>query len=250
MDEQQILSVLHRGKADAHFEPLLADFLWAQGYFDFWDIYLSALPLERIQFSDEKASQPLIEGLAIAPLRSLISKAFRQITHWYEVPLANDRDFFLCAFERMAVLMSERPTVEELYHSNCGQIPDSAGIYRIVAPEGMQIRFLDTATNTAAPLYLAEDLRNRYEKCRNRSILYIGKAGGKRGLRQRLRQYMNYGWNQASNHKGGRAIWQMEHAGQLLVEYECCENCAEREHQLLKLFREKNGAYPVANHKG
>lgn len=45
-----------------------------------------------------------------------------------------------------------------------------------------------------------------------RKILYIGKAGGEKSsdLHHRLELYLKYGVGQAKNHKGGRAIWQIE----------------------------------------
>ena len=45
-----------------------------------------------------------------------------------------------------------------------------------------------------------------------RKILYIGKAGGEKNsdLYNRLGLYMKYGVGKAQNHKGGRAIWQID----------------------------------------
>lgn len=54
------------------------------------------------------------------------------------------------------------------------------------------------------------------------SLIAQSIANGKKGLRQRLKQYVNYGWNHAANHKGGRAVWQIEDAEFLLLAYEEC----------------------------
>ncbi len=45
-----------------------------------------------------------------------------------------------------------------------------------------------------------------------KKILYIGKAGGEKNsdLYNRLGLYMKYGVGNAQNHKGGRAIWQID----------------------------------------
>lgn len=58
---------------------------------------------------------------------------------------------------------------------------------------------------------------------------------------------MKYGWNEAVNHKGGRAIWQIEHAENRLLTYEACEEADVREHSLLKEFRDKYDTLPLAN---
>lgn len=114
----------------------------------------------------------------------------------------------------------------------------------------MPIHFTEQAYNPSAKLYSAEQLSRKYSTCTNQEILYIGKADGKKGLRQRLKQYMNYGWGHATNHKGGRAIWQIEDAGLLLLAFEECEDARAREKQLLADYKAKNGSYPLANWRG
>lgn len=141
-------------------------------------------------------------------------------------------------------------TLETLYRSSCQGIPDAPGVYWVLAPEGLPIQFEPAALNRSAPLYPVDLLMQKYAACKDKRILYIGKASGKKGLRQRLRQYMKYGWNKAVNHKGGRAIWQIQNAGMLLLTYEPCPDCVEREHQLLRDYRAVNGCYPLANWRG
>lgn len=48
----------------------------------------------------------------------------------------------------------------------------------------------------------------------------------------------------------GRAVWQIEDAGLLLLAYEACENAGVREKQLLAEYKAKNGNYPLANWRG
>ena len=105
-------------------------------------------------------------------------------------------------------------------------------------------------TSPKAKIYPAKKLQEKYEGCADQSILYIGKAEGKRGLRQRLKQYMDYGRGNGNIHAGGRAVWQISDCGLLLLAYEACENPGERERQLLQEYREKNGSYPLANWRG
>lgn len=141
-------------------------------------------------------------------------------------------------------------TLGTLYSLSCQNIPDGPGVYWVLAPEGLPIQFEPTALNSAATFYSVNVLAKKYAACKDKRVLYIGKASGKKGLRQRLRQYMKYGWNEAANHKGGRAIWQIKNAGMLLLTYEPCADCVAREHQLLREYRDANGCYPLANWRG
>lgn len=141
-------------------------------------------------------------------------------------------------------------TLETLYRSSCQGIPDVPGVYWVLTPEGFPIRFEPTSPNPAAPFYSVDLLAQKYASCKDKQVLYIGKASGKKGLRQRLKQYMKYGWGETVNHKGGRAIWQIQNAGMLLLAYEPCSDCVAREHQLLHDYRTANGCYPLANWRG
>ena len=141
-------------------------------------------------------------------------------------------------------------TLQTLYSCGCDCIPEGSGVYRVLRPEGMPIRFTEHTYNHSAKLYPVEVLPHKYEDCKDQETLYIGKADGKSGLRQRLKQYMNYGWDKATNHKGGRAIWQIEGAEFLLLTFEECEDARVREKQLLADYKAKNGSYPLANWRG
>lgn len=141
-------------------------------------------------------------------------------------------------------------TLETLYRFSCEGIPDKPGVYWVLAPKDVPIRFESTALNLAAPLYHADILSQKYADCCDKQILYIGKASGKGGLQQRVQQYIKYGWNEAVNHKGGRAVWQIRDAGILLLTYEPCSDCIAWEHTLLHEYKEANGCYPLANWRG
>ena len=141
-------------------------------------------------------------------------------------------------------------TLQALYDCGCGCVPEVSGVYRVLRPEGMMIRFTEHIYNRSAKLYPVEKLSRKYMNCADQETLYIGKADGRKGLRQRIKQYMDYGWSHAANHKGGRAIWQIEDAGLLLLAYEECEDAETREKQLLADYKAKNGSYPLANWRG
>lgn len=156
-------------------------------------------------------------------------------------------------FQRLKeVCPSSRPavTVGELCANHCRSIPDTPGIYWIFAPEGMPVLFHEREYHPKAQIYPLEKLHNKFALCTEHKTLYIGKAEGKRGLQQRLKQYMDYSQGKGTIHRGGRAIWQIENAEFLLVAYETCEHPSIQEHQLLQCYRKQNGTYPLANWRG
>lgn len=129
--------------------------------------------------------------------------------------------------------------------------PTDSGIYVIDVPKGFQVKFINATTaidvfNGRSMLYPAEELQEKYEQSDKRR-LYIGKAAGENGLRQRLRQMTQYGWRNATNKRGGRAIWQIENCYELLVGYHVCENPRIKETEALSKYIEDFGVMPVAN---
>ena len=123
-------------------------------------------------------------------------------------------------------------------------VPKSKGIYCIRVPAGMRIVFKDAIDNHPGDAYRVEYLETKRVPS---DILYIGKANGKSGLFQRLRQYMRYGFDGGNNHRGGRAIFQVEGYENLICRWCVCENCEEKERLLLENFKRKYGTYPIAN---
>ena len=144
-------------------------------------------------------------------------------------------------------------TIRELYESGFASIPKEQGVYFITAPEGwhpaFQSTFFRPAKRPCSP-YPAKLLEAKYQIQGCPQLLYIGKAGGRCGLRQRLRQYIRHGYGEVGNHMGGRAIWQSPNCETLLVSWEMCPHPDAREHQLLLQFRQQFGDYPLANWRG
>lgn len=165
-----------------------------------------------------------------------------------------DKDIsFLESVDRDPTLYQKHPTVStlaELHQTKCGSLPCQPGIYRVLVPEKLPISFIEGSDNLRAKGYPAAILEQKYGQCTGKTVLYIGKANGRGGLRQRVLQYVKYGWGTAVNHKGGRAIWQVKDYPLLLLEYEVCENCEQREHELLAAYKKENGTYPLANWRG
>lgn len=141
-------------------------------------------------------------------------------------------------------------TLGELIRLNCSNIPEEPGVYWILSPEGFSIRFHQMPYHPKCKLYPVELLQAKLTNCNDKQILYIGKAQGKKGLRQRVRQYMNYGQGKSNIHQGGRAVWQIEDSEFLLLGYEVCHHADVRERQLLSEYRAQNFFYPLANWRG
>lgn len=109
----------------------------------------------------------------------------------------------------------------------------------------MEVTFKEIIDNHPGTAYPIERLEAK--RVPSSDILYIGKANGEKGLFQRLRQYMRYGFGGGNNHRGGRAIFQVEGYENLICRWCICEHCEDKEHLLLENFKRKYGTYPIAN---
>ena len=163
--------------------------------------------------------------------------------------------------KEIAIILKERSgdmngceTLGNLWdHWNeCGKnVPETHGIYKIILPAEMELRFVERIEgHPAADTYDVETLTDKYKQSGYSKLLYVGKAGGRRGLRQRIRQYLLYGFGGGNDHRGGRAIFQIEGFRELVCEWEEIEDCKAAEHRLLEAFNAKYSVYPVANWQG
>lgn len=73
-------------------------------------------------------------------------------------------------------------TLKTLYETSCSDIPSVPGIYFIWLPDGMEIQFTDQVANHHAPLYPIDVLCDKYMSSKEKRLLYIGKASGKKGF--------------------------------------------------------------------
>lgn len=136
-------------------------------------------------------------------------------------------------------------------------IPDIRGVYMVVRTGGSIPKFLTTGSGGH---HKGEDPNVSIEKLRTKwvedtCVLYIGKAGDEgRGatLRSRLRQYLRFGHGKPEGHKGGRYIWQIEDADNLLFCWRPLPsgNPSETETTLIEEFKRRyDGRLPFANLK-
>lgn len=137
------------------------------------------------------------------------------------------------------------------------QIPDIRGVYMVVREIGNRPQFRTTESGGhykgTDPYVPIEKLRRNWveETC----VLYIGKAGDEHSqatLRSRLRQYLQFGAGKSRSHKGGRYIWQLEDAEDLLFCWKPLPsgNPPKEETALLAAFKgQYEGRLPFANLK-
>lgn len=77
-------------------------------------------------------------------------------------------------------------------------------------------------------------------------VLYIGKADQ---LRRRIGQFRRYGEGRATNHSGGRLIWQLAEPDQLRIAWKETPDRVpvEVEAEMIAMFRREYGKPPFAN---
>jgi hypothetical protein len=133
-------------------------------------------------------------------------------------------------------------------------IPDQPGVYLILMPPNVQPQFLKRGSagfialrDPNQPIKILEE-----KWVKETIVLYCGKAGGinmRSHLRGRLNQYLRHGRGHSARHWGGRYIWQLENAHDLIVCWKVCKKNTPRaeESNLLKEFYEKHHRLPFAN---
>jgi len=153
----------------------------------------------------------------------------------------------------MIELLENIYLINNLYDYGVSNIPNEKGIYMVLKPKKMSINILSTTTaiekyEDKSMIYDAIKLNTKYERT-DKTVLYIGKAGDNNKLRGRIRQLVRYGYREVDNHRGGRAIWQIENNKDLLIGYFLCNSPESKEKELLKIYKGQYGVLPLANWK-
>jgi hypothetical protein len=128
-------------------------------------------------------------------------------------------------------------------------VPRGPGVYVVVRPDPVAPRRF-TELSTAGwfkdrdPNVGIGDLERRWVL--GAATVYIGKASN---LRSRLDQYRRHGLGEPIGHWGGRFVWQLADASELLVAWRTVEgrDPAEVEADLLAAFEQRFGVLPFAN---
>jgi hypothetical protein len=133
-------------------------------------------------------------------------------------------------------------------------IPREKGVYMVFLPKMEAPKFLETGSggffkgkNPNIPVGV---LKSNWVN--DTLVVYIGKAGKEGGgatLQSRLRQYLRFGQSHAVGHWGGRLIWQLQNAPELIVCWKALPEADPREAEatLIDGFREIYGNRPFAN---
>ena len=139
-------------------------------------------------------------------------------------------------------------TVSFLRESACHQVPEVPGVYLVIRPQPQPPIFLDHSTGGhfkgREPTVPIQELQQAWVN--GSIVIYVGKATV---LRKRLRSYMRFGYGEPVPHHGGRYIWQLADAANLLVCWAETpdENPRQMEHRLIQEFRARYGKRPFAN---
>lgn len=150
-------------------------------------------------------------------------------------------------------------TVATLWEKGCKQIPSTKGVYVIVRNLDNSHEIRDKSRGgwfkDKDPTISKAILETRWID--EAIVLYIGQAGGIKGdkvteatLQKRLETYMKFGRGVKAAHRGGKAIWQLENASDLLVCWraELNEDPRHVETQLIQEFKQQhNRKCPFAN---
>jgi hypothetical protein len=130
-------------------------------------------------------------------------------------------------------------------------VPAAGGAYIVLREDTGALTFLPTNPGGRFkgkdPTVAQTELHDRWVPGAN--VIYIGKAND---LRRRLRQYSRFGAGQAVGHWGGRLIWQIAQADQLVVawrEVAAAQAPADLERDLLDAFCMQYGSLPFANRR-
>lgn len=129
-------------------------------------------------------------------------------------------------------------------------LPEVAGVYVVIRKTNTVPQFLEKGTGGffkgKNPNVSIEVLNENYVA--DSSTVYIGKATN---LRKRVGQLLSFGAGAAVGHWGGRFLWQLADADDLIVAWKATPGCDPRtiEAQMIHNFVSLHGKRPFANLK-
>lgn len=138
--------------------------------------------------------------------------------------------------------------------SDSSILPDLKGVYLVLYLKQEPVKFVSIGTgghfkgkDPNVPIsYLKEKWINDV------TVIYIGKAGKEGGcstIKSRLKQYLSFGRGKNIGHWGGRLIWQIQDAGELILCWKALKDidCRLYESFLLQQFYINYKKRPFAN---
>jgi len=146
-------------------------------------------------------------------------------------------------------------TIAVLHRRACSQVPTNPGLYVVMRESRRRPRFLAHGTGgwfqNMDPDYPIAEVDASWVA--GAKIVYIGKAAGRHGLQQRLRQLVRFGYGEPIGHRGGRILWQLAGSRSLQVRWRVTSRDMARtlEAQAIAAFKAKyDGRRPFANKQG
>ena len=146
---------------------------------------------------------------------------------------------------------AEGATAQALFDDRCGEVPARCGVYVVLRDAATRPTFLVMSGagrfKDLDPSYPPSVVESAWID--GSHIVYVGKAAGARGLKQRLRQLIDFGFGKPVGHRGGRLLWHLgDYAALRLRWLECaCADTDAMETHLIDQFRAVHGARPFAN---
>lgn len=137
--------------------------------------------------------------------------------------------------------------VSALRERGLKMIPDVPGVYMVLRVSEGAPEFLETGSGghfkgKVPNVAVAELAANWVD---GTPVVYIGKATS---LRKRISQYVRFGQGKPVGHWGGRYIWQLADAPDLLFCWREVDGDPDAvETELIRAFREAYGSRPFAN---
>ena len=145
-------------------------------------------------------------------------------------------------------------TIRELRRTRLEGVPEEQGVYIILRTARTPPRFLPVSTGGKHKGREATEIVTVLERCwvPDSPVLYIGKGGGEgldANLWTRMNAYFRFGAGRASGHRGGRYIWQLADADELVACWKQTPHDQPRhvERSLLAEFVNCYGCRPFAN---
>jgi hypothetical protein len=132
-------------------------------------------------------------------------------------------------------------------------LPPRHGVYVLVREPGPRPEFLMESVggpHKRKPLTVDVDVLEKAWRD-DAEVVYVGKAGSRLGLQERLWAYAKQGRGRSAGHAGGRFVWQLPASDELLVGWRETEgvDVGDVEEALLALHIEQFGRRPFANMK-
>lgn len=143
-------------------------------------------------------------------------------------------------------------TIQALRDGHINRVPAGGGVYVVLRESKTAPTFLKNSTGgwfkEKDPSVTENVLRARWVA--GTPVIYIGKGEGAKGLRGRLKQFIDFGAGKPVGHWGGRLTWQIEDASEFVVAWRPVgegEAARDAETTLFDEFEQQYGSLPFAN---